>query len=103
MSDMSIEDSDVDSNLQIGNDILINEDNSGLSVISDNAQSLNESGKNQTQLSSKTNEIYYQGYYSLTLTDMNSNTLWQINQSFFQLMRSIIPISQIMMVLLVLI
>lgn len=74
MSDMSIEDSDIDSNLQIGNDILINEDNSGLSVISDNAQSLNESGKNQTQLSSKTNEIYYQGYYSLTLTDMNSNT-----------------------------
>ena len=58
MSDMSIEDSDIDSNLQIGNDILINEDNSGLSVISDNAQSLNESGKNQTQLSSKTNEKY---------------------------------------------
>lgn len=35
--------------------------------------SLTAVSKNQTGLSSQTNNVYYQGDYSLTLTDMNSN------------------------------
>ena len=34
---------------------------------------LADNGKNTTQLSSKTDSVYYQGYYTLTLTDKDSN------------------------------
>ena len=59
--------------LQIEDDMQTDNDNSENALNVEDNDILTANGKNQTSLSSKTNEIYYNGYYSLTLTDDDSN------------------------------
>ncbi len=59
--------------LQIEDDVQTHNDNSENALNVGNNDILTANGKNQTSLSSNTNEIYYKGYYSLTLTDTDSN------------------------------
>ena len=73
-SDVNITDDYQDCNkLQIEDTVQL-EDIDSQNTSSDQANDvLADNGKNTTQLSSKTDSVYYQGYYTLTLTDMNSN------------------------------
>ncbi|WP_407411945.1 transglutaminase domain-containing protein [Methanobrevibacter sp.] len=72
-TDNSIMNADEMANLQIDGEVQLADVGSQDMVADGTDYPLTEDIKNQTGLSSKTNEIYYQGYYSLTLTDVNSN------------------------------
>lgn len=81
-SDVNITDSN---SISSGDDMPIQiEDSSQLNdlvsnnsdVVSDNKDdaSLNENGKNQTEFTSPTKNIYYKGFYNVTLIDSNTNS-----------------------------
>jgi len=73
VTDNSIMNANEMANLQIDDEVQLVGAGSQDMVADGADYPLTEDIKNQTDLSSKTNEVYYKGYYSLTLTDANSN------------------------------
>ena len=72
-TDNHIMNSDEGVNLQIENGMQLADKGSQDILANETDCSLTADIKNQTELSSQKNEVYYQGYYSLKLTDANSN------------------------------
>ncbi|MEE0935481.1 MAG: transglutaminase domain-containing protein [Methanobrevibacter sp.] len=73
VTDNSIMNANEMANLQIDDEVQLVGAGSQDMVADGADYPLTEDIKNQTDLSSKTNEVYYKGHYSLTLTDANSN------------------------------
>ena len=69
-SDVNMTDSIAESEIQAGELESVNSNNLSTGIES---TSLNENSKNQTELTSPTDDIYYKGSYEVVLKDSNTN------------------------------